>query len=96
MTHVLDLLASGLCLRASGHDDRLSGYREMIPSQKKRGLGMGRDVEGAGGVPGRIRKAPENFLSAADIAAVASGRRDVLRRGFAAALGLGGAAAAGA
>jgi sulfane dehydrogenase subunit SoxC len=57
---------------------------------------MGRDVEGAGGVPGRIRKAPENFLSAADIAAVASGRRDVLRRGFAAALGLGAAAAAGA
>ena len=35
--------------------------------------------------PGRLRPAPENFLSEEQIAAVAAGRRDFLRKSFVAA-----------
>jgi sulfane dehydrogenase subunit SoxC len=38
------------------------------------------------GAPGRLVRAPENFLSPGDIAAVQSGRRDVLRSGLLAAV----------
>jgi len=58
------------------------------------GSGMLGSVKDRERCTGRIRRAPESFLSAEDIAAVASGRRDVLRRGFMAALGLGAASAA--
>ncbi|HRY02295.1 MAG TPA: molybdopterin-dependent oxidoreductase, partial [Beijerinckiaceae bacterium] len=44
--------------------------------------------------PARIRKAPENFLGAEEIAAVSGGRRDFLRGAFAAAAALGAGAAA--
>jgi len=52
------------------------------------------DLEGhaIAGAPGRIRKAPENFLAAGQIASISSGRRDFLRGSFiaaAAALGAG-------
>lgn len=55
-------------------------------------------VEAAGLPPGRLRKAPEGFLSAGQIAEVARGRRDLLKASFAAALaglagGIGGASA---
>jgi sulfane dehydrogenase subunit SoxC len=48
--------------------------------------------------PGRVQRAPENFLDAAQIAEVQAGRRDFLRGAFvaAAALGTGRAVAAGA
>ncbi|MCH2221664.1 MAG: sulfite dehydrogenase, partial [Dechloromonas sp.] len=35
--------------------------------------------------PGRLRHAPENFLSAEQVLAVAAGRRDFLRKSFLAA-----------
>ena len=55
-------------------------------------------IEAAGIPSGRLRKAPEHFLSPQQIADVARGRRDVLKAGFAAALagmatGIGGAQA---
>ncbi len=42
-------------------------------------------MDSASSRPGTLRRAPENFLSAADIAAVAAGRRDFLKKAFVAA-----------
>ena len=62
-----------------------------IASGLMRGDGMRRgdqsdlEAQAVAGKPGRIRKAPENFLDAGQIASVASGRRDFLRGSFIAA-----------